>query len=308
MTGLARGLEGRHSPGADWWWNESWYFDFTANDGSIGGYVRIGLYPNQSRAWCWVYIVNADGTVVVRDHDVPFPKPQALLARSEGLWCELICETPMEHWSIGVEAFGVRLDDAKHAYSGEIGTRIPVGLELEWEVAAPAFHYPYPPEYPSMHYQHSGAVHGTILLGDESIQFDGVGERDHSFGDRDWWRFGWNWASAYFGPTFTLHTLKGDHDLFTEGYIWRGEALERVTDLDVAAAFCEEGFLTSAEMVVNRKLRVVVQPLFHAPVPLVSGDGRSARFPRSLCRYTADSGEVGFGWSEWLQIGRPALG
>jgi hypothetical protein len=28
--------EGRHEPGAEPLWNESWYFDFAAEDGSIG--------------------------------------------------------------------------------------------------------------------------------------------------------------------------------------------------------------------------------------------------------------------------------
>ena len=308
MAESLRSLEGRHPPGGGAWWNESWYFDFAAADGSIGGYVRIGLYPNQQRAWCWVYIVDAEGTIVVRDHDVPFPKPESLLARSDGLWCELICETPMEHWSIGVEAFGVRLDDPLDSYSGEIGTRMPVGLELEWETIAPAFHYPYPPEYPSMHYQHTGKVHGLILLGDETIEFDGFGERDHSYGDRDWWLFGWNWASAYFNSTFTMHTLKGDHGLFTDGYIWRGAEPLRVTSLEAESTFDDDGLLASARYVVNDALGVRVEPLFHAPIPLIDGTGRTSRFPRSLCRFTTDAGDVGYGWSEYLQVGRLTVG
>ena len=41
--------EGRHEPdAADELWNESWYFDFAAADGSLGGYVRVGLYEHLS--------------------------------------------------------------------------------------------------------------------------------------------------------------------------------------------------------------------------------------------------------------------
>ena len=50
------------------------------------------------------------GPVVVRDHEVPLPR-QGLEVRAEGLWCELWCETPLEHWTYGLEAFAVQLDD-----------------------------------------------------------------------------------------------------------------------------------------------------------------------------------------------------
>ena len=67
--------EGRHEPTTDPLWNESWYFDFATTDGAVGGYVRLGLYPNQRSAWYWAYLVG-DGRplVAVRDHEVPLPK------------------------------------------------------------------------------------------------------------------------------------------------------------------------------------------------------------------------------------------
>jgi hypothetical protein len=178
--------EGRHDPGAERWWEECWDFDFVAPDGELGGFVRFALYPNQRRAWCWVYVLRADGTVVVRDHDVPAPTRANLLARSEALWCELVCETPMEHWSIGVEAFGVRLDDAYDGLRGEIGTRLPVGLELEWEAAGHAVAAEEP-----FGYSHVGRVLGDVLLGDEVIPFEGDGTRLHTWGVRDWWSHPW---------------------------------------------------------------------------------------------------------------------
>ena len=91
----------------------------------------------------------------MRDHDVPPPR-QGLEIRAEGLWCELFCETPGDHWTCGLEAFAVRLDtpdDALRA-GGEIGERVPVGLDLEWEA----------PEI----------VHGDVLVGREQWTIDGA--------------------------------------------------------------------------------------------------------------------------------------
>ena len=38
--------ERAHAAGDEQLWNESWYFDAVAEDGSLGAYVRLGLYPN----------------------------------------------------------------------------------------------------------------------------------------------------------------------------------------------------------------------------------------------------------------------
>ncbi len=56
-----------------------------------------------------------------------------VVVRAEGLWVELLCETPGEHWSIGLEAFGVRFDDEAEAAASDRGERVPVGFDLEWE-------------------------------------------------------------------------------------------------------------------------------------------------------------------------------
>ncbi len=59
------------------------------------------------------------------------------MVRAEGLWAELLCETPGEHWSFGLEAFGVRFDDEAEAATSDRGERIPVGFDLEWETTGP---------------------------------------------------------------------------------------------------------------------------------------------------------------------------
>ncbi len=82
-----------------------------------------------------------DGLIVVRDDEVPRARGAQLEFRADGLWVEFVCETPDEHWSFGLEAFGLRVDDP----SEEIGDRIAVGFDLEWETP--------------------DTVHGELLLG-----------------------------------------------------------------------------------------------------------------------------------------------
>jgi hypothetical protein len=91
------------------------------------------------------------GFVVVRDDAVPRPRGRALEVRADGLWTEMTCETPGEHWSFGLEAFGLRVDDPAET----IGERLAVGYDLEWE--AP------------------DVVHGELLLARATIPVDAIG-------------------------------------------------------------------------------------------------------------------------------------
>jgi hypothetical protein len=133
-----------------------WHLDF-ANDSGLAGFVRLA--DHGAHYWYWTYLVgvpDVPGIVVVRDHEVPPPR-QGLEIRTEGLWAELFCETPDDHWTFGCEAFGIRLDEADDALrpGGEIGDRVAVGLDLEWE--APDI------------------VHGEILVDRGRFAFDGLG-------------------------------------------------------------------------------------------------------------------------------------
>ena len=88
--------------------------------------------------------------LVVRDDEAPALVDGTI--RAHGLWLSLVCETPGEHWSVGLEAFALAVDDPED----DRGDLVPLGLDLEWE--AP------------------GRVHGELLVGDAIVELDGPGE------------------------------------------------------------------------------------------------------------------------------------
>ena len=150
--------------------------EFARSDGT-GGFVRLELRPDEGVAWYWAYLVGPlTGLVVVRDHEVPLPRV-GLEIRADGLWAELIPETPGQHWSFGLEAFGLRLDDPTDALApgGEIGERIPVGLDLEWET--------------DLTDRTAGTVRGELLVASARIEFEGPGLFTVADHPTDWWRF-----------------------------------------------------------------------------------------------------------------------
>ncbi len=110
--------------------------------------------------------------MTVIDQAVPFPSRYASLeVRSDGLWADHNVETPLDHLSLGLEAFGVALDDPAETYHGLRGERTALGFDLEWETDGIAFRWP-----PGIdRYEIPCRVHGEILVGDERIEFDGTG-------------------------------------------------------------------------------------------------------------------------------------
>lgn len=157
-------------------WAESWYGDFAAPDGSVGGYAQLTLWPNLGRSWFWSALVGPDRRpVMLLETDAPLPRPSTLELRAPGLWTEFIEQIPDEHFTVDLEAFAVALDDPEEVFGLGWGDRVPYGLELEWELAPDTL----------------DIVHGQVLVGDETIELDGRGRRFHWEGLPAWWDQEW---------------------------------------------------------------------------------------------------------------------
>jgi len=236
--------------------------------------------------------------VLVVDPEAAIPGGRSLEVRAEGLWCNHTCETPFDHWTLGLEAFGVALDDPADAYRGMRGDRIALGFDLEWETDGSV--YPYPGV---TRYEVPCRVHGEILVGDEQIDFDGYGQRDHSWGRRDWWTFGWVWASGRLDDGTRFHASKPRIEgvEYEPGYVQAPDgSLTAASRYKPSEELGAEGLPTSAHLALH-DLDLRVTPRHFAPVLLEAPDGRVSRFPRALCWFDEAGGRSGPGWVEWNQ-------
>jgi len=293
--------ERTHPAGPEPLWNESYYMDFVSHDAMLGGYVRIGRYPNLGVIWYWGCVVGPDRPLVtVIDQAVPFPSRYASLeVRNDGLWADHTVETPLEHLSLGLEAFGVALDDPGETYHGLRGERTALGFDLEWETDGIAFRWPEGFD----RYEIPCRVHGEILVGDERIEFDGTGQRDHSWGVRDWWDPAWCWTAFRLDDGTRIHAVTTlPSGAFGIGYLQPpGGGLNLVTQFDSVPTLGPEAIPTDARLEING-LGVTVEPLAWSPVLLEAPDGRGeARFPRAMARFHVDDGRSGTGWIEFNQ-------
>jgi hypothetical protein len=236
--------------------------------------------------------------VTVVDQAVPLPSsPGSLELRHDGLWADHNCEEPLERWSLGLEAFAISTDDPSEMYRGAYGDRVAFGFDLEWETAGLPFNYPAVLD----RYEIPCRVHGELLVGQEKIEFDGLGQRDHSWGVRDWWAQGWCWTAFHLQDDSRWHAVSARPSQQGFGYT-QGRALP----LDAFMGFTAdevldpEGIPTEATLHLN-DTDVEFSPTGWAPILLVAPDGRESRFPRGMGHFTADDGTKGVGWIEFNQ-------
>ncbi len=95
--------------------------------------------------------------------------------RASGLWVDHVCETPLDHWSYGLEAFALRLDDPDELLGRGRGERVPLGWELEFEAQSPAGWVT------DQEYRQLGLVHGLLLDAEGRYEIEGRSVRTH------WW-------------------------------------------------------------------------------------------------------------------------
>lgn len=181
--------ERSHAPGEGVDWIESWGFDFATDDASLGGYVRLSLWPNRGVCWYWAALVGTGRDLVTLvDTEVPLPRNGSLEIRAEGLWADHIVEDPFDHLSVGCEAFAVRLDDPAEAFGRLWGERVGFGLDLGWETDGGVLTHPGPPAGDG--YEVPCRVVGEVLVGAEQIALDAAGWRSHTWGPGRPWTSG----------------------------------------------------------------------------------------------------------------------
>ena len=117
--------------------------------------------------------------MLCRDVDLALPAdPDVLELRGDALWTHAICETPLEHWTVAMEAFAVALDDPFDAWHGERGDRIGLAFDLEWENHAGELRWT-----GDSGYRVACTVNGDLQVGDESwTSLSAAGHRWHSWG------------------------------------------------------------------------------------------------------------------------------
>lgn len=307
-----------HAPGPERDWNESWYFDFVDAAQGLAGWVRLGLTPNRGAGnWYLAAVTRTDPkqpttttTLVVSDFAAPAPDVDLRL-RTGSLEATHEVLGPLQKFRVTLRGAGRVFEEAVDSLRGgeEDGRPGHVELDLTYETDGVPYQYRL-----ATRYEIPCRVSGTVRVDDGGgetaalLRVSGVpGQRDHSFGVRDWWAMDWVWSS--------IHLDDGHHIHATElrlpqgmrmgmGYVQRGGTASEIRAIGAEEELDGDGLTTGSRMAVwadglGEELVMTIRPMGHTPVMLVSDDGRRSAFDRSWVEVSVADGRRGVGWLEW---------
>jgi len=281
-------------------WSESWYADFADAASGLGGWLRIGLIPNQQRAWLHALLCGPNlPTVAVIDVEVPLPAdPWALQTGAVDITHSVV--DPLQTYRISLRGQGRSYHDPAALLREEQGDPVEVAIDLTWSTDGTPYKYRL-----TTRYEIPCTVSGSVDLNGHRSSFDAVpGQRDHSWGVRDWWSMDWLWSALHLEDGTHLHAV----DIHLPGVppVAIGYVQDRdgtVTELQTLSAhqtFDADGLPTTATLQVDPGgVAATAEVRGHAPVRLVAVDGRSSQFPRAWATVRTADGRAGVGWLEW---------
>ncbi|HXL62512.1 MAG TPA: phosphotransferase, partial [Mycobacterium sp.] len=139
--------EGPHVPTDEPLWNESWYFDFADAQQGIGGWIRLGLYPNQRTAWINALLCGPDmATVAVNDFEAALPDDPGAV-RTDAVDLALAATEPLRTYAVTLRGRGQAYDDPAALLHGEPGRPVELTMDLVWTTAGTPYQYRITPRY-----------------------------------------------------------------------------------------------------------------------------------------------------------------
>ncbi len=216
--------EDLHAPGDSPHWQESFYFNWTSPDGRDFGFTRLGFNPATGKADA-VLILLRDGVP-----EVVYAKVgQAVRAHADGSGVAT---------GLSVAGLTFTMKDALDTWRIQLSGRTEV--DLTWSAFTPAFDFhtsfPGDAELAQAHFEQSGRVTGIVRVGGSERTVDGLGQRDKSWGVRDWnGLVGWDWLVGQFGPDLAFNATRTDvgGELASCGYVFHHGAPDAVLDMSV---------------------------------------------------------------------------
>ena len=289
-----------HPAGDEPLWSESWYCDFVDPGQRIGGWVRLGLIPNQHTAWITALVCGPDlPTIAVVDLEAALPEDPGVV-HTDSVEFSHEATAPLQSYRIRLRGRGEAHADPSALLRGERGRPVELSMDLVWATDGTPYQYRLTPRY-----EIACTVSGTITADGHSYALDAVaGQRDHSWGVRDWWSMDWVWSALHLDDGTHLHgvdlRIPGAPPIGV-GYIQRpGEPLIELQTVTARETFGDNGLPLTTVLTVNPgDITAMIEAHGHAPVLLAAGDGRVSQFPRAWVTVTTADGRHGVGWVEW---------
>jgi len=288
--------------------NESVYFNFFDRAANRGGFLRIGNRANEGYAEMTVIVYDADGSAFFN-----YKKPE--ISSNDG-WdaggARVEVLVPGEKLRTSYEGSALYLTDPRamqdpsHAFKNNPFKKI--HLDLTHTGVGPLYGHVGEPgdgnDFARAHYEQHMRVAGSLHIeGEDSIQFDGFGLRDHSWGPRYWQSIrSYRWITGNFGEDLGMVlSLVGDR---RGGMFHKGDEFLKVTDLALRTEYEGDSSFHRrlvADVTLENGDRHQVVGEVKGYIPLRNRRSEQITYiGEGMTEYTLDGERVGYGLSEYL--------
>ncbi|ORA08204.1 DUF7064 domain-containing protein [Mycobacterium asiaticum] len=288
-------------------WSESWYADFADAAEGLAGWFRLGLIPNQQTAWIHALLCGPELPTIAVDYQVPLPD-DPWQVKSDGIELEHSAGDALGSYRLELRGLGQSYADPSALLRGEPGEPVEIAMNLLWTTDGSPYQYRL-----TTRYEIPCTVSGTVTVKHARYQINSVpGQRDHSWGVRDWWSMDWMWSAVHLDDGTHLHGVRiqiPNTPAISVGYAQDTDGtVTELSQVEVREAFEPNG-LPESQTLELRPAGITAQVDIHAhaPVLLTAVDGRESQFPRAWVTVTTADGRTGAGWMEWnrSQLGQP---
>lgn len=288
-----------HAPTAEPLWSESWYADFADAAQGLGGWFRLGLIANEQTAWVHALLCGPDMPTVAVDVRVPLPADPWVLG-TDSFELGHAATAPLQAYRLDLRARAQAYPDPSALLRGEAGTPVEMTMNLVWDTDGVPYKYRM-----TTRYEIPCRVSGTVTVGDTGYRVESVpGQRDHSWGVRDWWSMDWMWSALHLDDGTHLHGVNiriPGAPAFSIGYAQGADGgVTELQTVDSRESFGTNGLPLNATLTLEPgDITADVNVCGHAPVRLTATDGRVSQFPRAWATVATADGRRGVGWVEW---------
>lgn len=193
-----------HTKGTGRDWRESYYCNFFDQASDLCGVFWQGTRPNAGHGEA-VFLLCDGSRDLIRSVDMKIAVPVDVPERRHHIGAsEFKCVEPWRHWQVRYEKGQDR-------------------LELDWHQLSDVCDWEWEDLTNSKHFQVAGKVRVTGKVGARSIDFNGYGERDRAWGDRNYGPLKVSfWTVAQFPDDVAVHAfalLQPDGRYRLHGYL-----------------------------------------------------------------------------------------
>jgi len=294
-----------HGFGNELDWSESFYFSLFDKENDILSFMRIGIKPNRRTKELFCFFIMPDNTLIgKKEHEgyALFPSFTA-----GGLTFTIL--KPEKLWRLSFNGELMKFSSTSKAPTSAM-------FDLVFETLNPVFNYrecvsgekeAVSKAVASEHLEQFGKITGSLIMEGKEYRINGLGERDHSWGVREWNApKKWAWLNCQFNEKCALNVTKlvmGNVEI-DAGYFFDGAANRPLVKVKLDTAFGKDGSPDSLSMLLTDKegkeYSIDAEVLKKSVLPFQGPDGKTLSLMHETLGKYRMGDMTGYGIVEYL--------